>query len=65
MSSFSRVFSADSICEASSFPSLPTSIGTLPVTEQAMREVISLPVYPELTDTQQDAVIAQVAGFYR
>jgi dTDP-4-amino-4,6-dideoxygalactose transaminase len=39
--------------------------GSLPVTEQAMREVISLPVYPELTDTQQDAVIAQVAGFYR
>jgi dTDP-4-amino-4,6-dideoxygalactose transaminase len=39
--------------------------GSLPATEQAMREVISLPVFPELTPAQQDAVIAQVTGFYR
>ncbi len=38
--------------------------GSLPVTEQAMREVISLPVFPELTNTQQDAVIGQVRGFF-
>jgi dTDP-4-amino-4,6-dideoxygalactose transaminase len=39
--------------------------GSLPATEEAMRTVISLPVYPELTDEQQDGVIAAVRGFYR
>jgi dTDP-4-amino-4,6-dideoxygalactose transaminase len=39
--------------------------GSLPETERAMREVISLPVYPELTDQQQDEVIRVVKGFYR
>lgn len=38
--------------------------GSLPVTERAMDEVISLPIYPELTDAQQDAVIEAVKGFY-
>ncbi len=39
--------------------------GSLPVTEQAMKEVISLPVYPELTDAQQDEVIGAIREFYR
>ena len=38
--------------------------GRLPVTEAAMAEVLSLPIYPELTQTQQDAVIDAVRGFY-
>ncbi len=38
--------------------------GALPVTEAAMRSVLSLPIYPELTDRQQDEVIAAVTGFY-
>ena len=38
--------------------------GRLPVTEAAMDTVISLPIYPELTTAQQDAVIAAVLGFY-
>lgn len=38
--------------------------GALPATEEAMRSVLSLPVYPELTDAQQDAVIAGVTGFF-
>ncbi|MEO8200103.1 MAG: DegT/DnrJ/EryC1/StrS family aminotransferase [Gemmatimonadota bacterium] len=38
--------------------------GSLPVTEAAMDAVISLPIYPELTDAQQDAVIEAVKGFY-
>jgi dTDP-4-amino-4,6-dideoxygalactose transaminase len=37
--------------------------GSLPATEQACREVLSLPVYPELTATEQDSVIAAVAEF--
>ncbi len=38
--------------------------GQLPVTEQAMAEVLSLPIYPELSLAQQDAVIASVKEFY-
>jgi dTDP-4-amino-4,6-dideoxygalactose transaminase len=36
----------------------------LPETERAMAEVISLPIYPELTDAQQDEVISTVREFY-
>lgn len=39
--------------------------GSLPVTEAATANVVSLPIYPELTDAQQDAVIEAVKGFYR
>ncbi|MBL8977315.1 MAG: DegT/DnrJ/EryC1/StrS family aminotransferase [Gemmatimonadetes bacterium] len=39
--------------------------GSLPVTEAAMGSVVSLPIYPELSDAQQDAVVAAVTGFYR
>jgi dTDP-4-amino-4,6-dideoxygalactose transaminase len=38
--------------------------GSLPVAEAAMDSVISLPVYPELTEQQQDTVINAVTSFY-
>lgn len=38
--------------------------GQFPESERAAREVISLPVYPELTRAQQDEVIAAVRGFF-
>jgi dTDP-4-amino-4,6-dideoxygalactose transaminase len=38
--------------------------GSLPVTEAAMDSVLSLPIYPELTREQQDAVIETVQSFY-
>jgi dTDP-4-amino-4,6-dideoxygalactose transaminase len=38
--------------------------GSLPVTEAAMAEVISLPVYPELTEAQLETVAGAVADFY-
>ncbi len=46
------------------FAHLGYARGTLPVTEAAMDSVISLPIYPELTTEQQDAVIAAVLSFY-
>jgi dTDP-4-amino-4,6-dideoxygalactose transaminase len=46
------------------FAELGYTRGRLPVTEAAMDSVISLPIYPELTVEQQDAVIAGVLGFY-
>ena len=39
--------------------------GTLPQAEQASREVLSLPIYPELTRVQLDRVIDAIRGFYR
>jgi dTDP-4-amino-4,6-dideoxygalactose transaminase len=38
--------------------------GRLPVAEAAMDQVISLPIYPELSREQQDAVIEAVLEFY-
>jgi dTDP-4-amino-4,6-dideoxygalactose transaminase len=45
------------------FASLGGEPGSLPVTEQACREVLSLPVYPELSGTEQGAVIDAIADF--
>jgi dTDP-4-amino-4,6-dideoxygalactose transaminase len=39
--------------------------GDLPVAEKATAEVLSLPLYPELTDGQARAVAAAVAGAAR
>ena len=38
--------------------------GALPVTERAMEEVLSLPVYPELTAAQQEWVVQSIREFY-
>ena len=45
------------------FAALGYEEGSLPVTEQACREVLSLPVYPELTAAEQGAVINAVSEF--
>jgi dTDP-4-amino-4,6-dideoxygalactose transaminase len=45
------------------FASLGYEAGSLRKTEQACREVLSLPVYPELTAAEQGAVIGAVAEF--
>jgi dTDP-4-amino-4,6-dideoxygalactose transaminase len=45
------------------FAALGYEEGSMPVTEQACREVLSLPVYPELTETEQGIVIDAVTEF--
>ncbi|MBI1967360.1 MAG: DegT/DnrJ/EryC1/StrS family aminotransferase [Gemmatimonadetes bacterium] len=47
------------------FAYLGYTAGRLPVAEQAAREVISLPIYPELTTAQLDCVVDAIRGFYR
>ena len=47
------------------FSFLETRAGALPVTERATEEVVSLPIYPELTSAQIDGVIAAVQEFYQ
>jgi dTDP-4-amino-4,6-dideoxygalactose transaminase len=46
------------------FSSLGYRPGQMPVAEKTSQEVLSLPVFPELTDTQQDAVVQAIANFY-
>lgn len=38
--------------------------GDLPATERACAEVLSLPIFPELTPEQQEYVVAQIQAFY-
>lgn len=47
------------------YASLGYRAGDLPVAEAAGRECLSLPIYPELTDAQQDYVVAQIREFFR
>ncbi len=39
--------------------------GSFPRAEQACREVVSLPVFPELTRAQQERVVSELSEFYR
>jgi dTDP-4-amino-4,6-dideoxygalactose transaminase len=39
--------------------------GSFPLSEQAAEEVMSIPIYPELTETQQSYVVEMIAKFYR
>jgi dTDP-4-amino-4,6-dideoxygalactose transaminase len=45
------------------FAALGYEEGSLPVTEQSCREVLSLPVYPELTEAEQETVVDAIADF--
>jgi UDP-2-acetamido-2-deoxy-ribo-hexuluronate aminotransferase len=38
--------------------------GSLPAAEAAMDSVISLPIYPEMTEAQQEMVVDAVQSFY-
>jgi dTDP-4-amino-4,6-dideoxygalactose transaminase len=38
--------------------------GSCPEAEKASKEVVSLPVFPELTAAQRDEVVAAVRGFF-
>ena len=47
------------------FSFLKHAPGDFPQSERAAAETLALPIYPELTPTQLDHVVASVAGFYR
>ena len=46
------------------FASLGYTEGTLPVAEQSCREVLSIPIYPEMTVAQQDEVVTAIKSFF-
>lgn len=47
------------------FTYLGYTTGDLPQSEAASQQVLSLPIFPELTETQQRAVVNAIAAFYR
>jgi dTDP-4-amino-4,6-dideoxygalactose transaminase len=48
----------------SAFAYLRYRVGAFPQAEAACQEVLSLPIYPELTAEKQQAVVAAIASFY-
>ena len=53
-----------SLHQQSCFLGMGYKEGSLPVSERACREVLALPVYPELTEAQIDYVIHTISAFY-
>ena len=45
------------------FEDLGQGLGALPITEAACEDVIALPIFPELSDDQQDEVVAALREF--
>ena len=39
--------------------------GSFPEAERAAREVLALPIYPELTEGQQELVVSTISQFYK
>ena len=48
-----------------SFAFLGYKEGDCPISEAAAKQTLALPVYPELTDQQQDFVVDKIADFFR
>lgn len=46
------------------FAYLGYQVGQMPMAEKASKEVLSLPVFPELSDAMQDSVVQAIANFY-
>jgi dTDP-4-amino-4,6-dideoxygalactose transaminase len=50
--------------EAPAFAHLGYSAGAFPVTERLAREVLSLPIYPGMTEAQQESVVVAISEFF-
>ncbi|MFW6194925.1 MAG: DegT/DnrJ/EryC1/StrS family aminotransferase [Chloroflexota bacterium] len=46
------------------YRSFSNGAGSLPVTEKAVSEILSLPMYPELTEAQLDEVVIRLSRFF-
>lgn len=60
-----EVYYPRALHEQPCFESLGYRAGAFPESEKAARESLALPVYPELSDAQQDYVVETIAEFYR
>jgi dTDP-4-amino-4,6-dideoxygalactose transaminase len=61
----SEIYYPLSIHLQSAFAHLGYQEGQMPQSQKASREVLSLPVFPELTDAQQGQVVKEIAIFYQ
>ena len=46
------------------YTSLGLTGGSYPITEKYSKEILSLPMYPELTEVQIDEVVSAIKKFY-
>jgi dTDP-4-amino-4,6-dideoxygalactose transaminase len=46
------------------FASLGYCAGAFPVSEEAAKKTLALPIYPELTSEQKESVVAAISGFW-
>lgn len=60
-----RVYYPIPLHEQPCFKYLGYSHGALPASETASEQVLSLPIYPEMTDAQQDEVIAAIRELFK
>ncbi len=61
----SGVYYPLSLHQQSCFADLGYKSGDFPHSEQAADEVLALPIYPELSESQQSAVVEAIRDFYR
>ncbi|MEX0746038.1 MAG: DegT/DnrJ/EryC1/StrS family aminotransferase [Phycisphaeraceae bacterium] len=60
-----RVYYPEPLHVQPCYTALGYHAGNFPATEAACEEVLSLPIYPEMTDAQQDEVVAAVRDFFK
>lgn len=60
----SEIYYPLSLHQQKCFKYLGYKTGSLPESEKAAKEVMALPIYPELTARQQKHVVASIAAFY-
>jgi dTDP-4-amino-4,6-dideoxygalactose transaminase len=60
----SAVYYPESLHLQECFKTLGNKVGDFPSAEQAAREVLSIPIYPEITEEQKEFVVQTIASFY-
>ena len=60
----SEIYYPKSLHEQECFKDLGYKTGDFPESERAAKETLALPIYPELTDSQQERIVSTIAEFY-
>ena len=60
----SEIYYPKSLHEQECFKDLGYKTGEFPESERAANETLALPIFPELTDSQQERIVSTIADFY-